>query len=227
MSKHILSMRASADGQLVGTSSDDEAIKLWKAAAFTEVASITPGFSGGEERVALDPASSRVFSGTWESGLTCYDYAEHRVVWHRADLLGIQRLDYSPAFPSSVFVALEAPDDRVDEPGIFSGVVELDATTGGERWRTKSANTVFLHPARTLFVLVDSGEAVIRILDHSHRVLGSTPMTYFAVLAVAFYGERIALAEGGEGVRLIDIGGRVLASHRPPSRKPNCLHVAF
>ena len=44
---------------------------------------------------------------------------------------------------------------------------------------------------------------------------------------MAFHGEVIALAEGGEGVRLIDTRGRVLASHRPPSRIPNCLHICF
>src|SRR4030095_2951778 len=165
MPNHILAMRASADGRLLGTSSDDDAVKVWDAAALSEIARIKPGFSGGEDRLALHPTSSRVCSGTWEGGLTCYDYAEHRVLWHRADLIGIQRVDFSPAFPSSLFVALEAPDYRVDEPDVFSGVVELDATTGRSLWRTDDADTVFLHPSRPLAVLVDRGERIIRILD--------------------------------------------------------------
>src|SRR4051794_40539670 len=110
MPTDILAMRAAADGRLVATSSDDETVKIWEAPAFTEVARIKPGFDGGESRLALDATSSRVFSGTWEAGLTCYDYAEHRVVWQRADLLGIQGVDCSPAFPSSICVALEAPE---------------------------------------------------------------------------------------------------------------------
>jgi hypothetical protein len=227
MPYHISAMRTSAYGRLLGTSADDETIKVWNATTLAAIANIKPGFSGGEGRLALDPTSSRAFSGTWEAGLTCYDYAEHRVVWHRADLIGIQRVDFSPAFPSSLFVALEAPDYRVDEPGIFSGVVELDAATGRSLWRTDYADTVFLHPSRPLSVLVDRGERIIRILDDSHRMLSSIPMTYFAVLEVAFHGERIALAEGGEGIRLADTRGTILASHRPPSRKANCLRVSF
>jgi WD40 repeat protein len=227
MPNHILAMRASADGRLFGTSSDDETIKVWDAVTLTEIASIRPGFSGGEDRLALDPTSSRVFSGTWEAGLTCYDYTEHREVWRRADLIGIQRVDFSPAFPSSLFVALEAPDYRVDEPGVFSGVVELDAATGRLLWRTDDADTIFLHPSRPLSVLVDRRERIIRILDDSRRLIGSTPMIYFAVLEVAFHGEVIALAEGGEGIRLIDTRGRVQASHRPPSRESNCLRISF
>jgi len=220
-------IRSSCDERLLGTHAGGETVKLWDANTLQEIASVEPGFSGGEDRMAIDPASSCIFSGTWEEGLTCYDFATERVIWHRNDLIGIQRVDFSHAFHTSLFVALEAPDYRVDEPGVFSGVVELDARNGRTRWKTDDADSVYLHPDRPVMVLTNRADRMLRIFDGSRKLLGSTPMAYFAILDVAFHGEQIAFAEGAEGIRLTDLRGKILASYRPQSRQPNCLRVAF
>jgi hypothetical protein len=105
--------------------------------------------------------------------------------------------------------------------------VELDAATGRERFRTTKADAVYLHPTKPIFVLSSDCSRMIHVMDDSRKSLGSARMTYFAILDVAYHEERIAISEGGEGVRIIDLQGKVLASYRPPSRKPNCLNIAF
>jgi len=223
----IHDMRVSCDERLLGTSRCHKIITLWDSKSFREIASVKPDFDGGDDRMAIDSASSRIFSGTWEDGLTCYDFASDQVIWHRDDLIGIQRVDFSHAFPTSLFLAMEEPDYRVGEAGTFTGVVELDARTGRNRWETDEATTIYLHPNEPVMVLSNGATRMIRIFDGARKLLGSTPMANFAILDVAFHRDRIAIAEGVKGVRLTDFQGRELASYRAPSREPNCLNVAF
>jgi WD40 repeat protein len=220
-------MRTSADGRLLCVSCDDQSIKIWDTKTLQEITEIEPGFSGGRERIAIEPKTSLLVSGTWEDGLTCYDYSVDRVSWRRDDLIGIQAVALSPAFESSVFVAVEAPDYRVDEPGIFSGVVELDIHTGQTKWQADEAESIYLHPRIPVLVLTSRANRLVRILDASRKQTGSIPMIYFAVLDVAFKDNLIALAEGQKGARLIELSGQVLFCHCPTSRQPNCLNLAF
>ena len=220
-------MRTSMDGRLLGTSSDDDSIKIWDAASLREIAQLRPGFSGGRERFALDRTHSRIFSGTWEDGLNCYDFAGERLCWRREDLIGVQGVAFSPAFPSSVFVVLEAPDQLVDGPDVFTGVVELDAATGDTEWQTEDADSIYLHPERAVYALTSRETKRVRIFDGASRLLGSTPMANFAIMDAAFQGDRLALAEGAKGVRLTNLTGDVLFSYRPASRICNCIQIAF
>ena len=175
----------------------------------------------------IDAERQAVYSGVWEGGLSCYDYAANEARWHRADLFGIQKVEVSPAFPSSLFVTLETPDYRVDERGAFTGVMELDVATGMTKWQMSDADYAFVHPTRAILVLVDEGEEVVRVLDGSRRLRGSTEMTYFAVVDIAFSHAVMSLAEGKEGVRVVDFDGKVLATHKPRSREMNCIQAAF
>jgi hypothetical protein len=220
-------MRSSVDGRLFGTCSDGETIVIWDAVSLAQAATVTPRFGGGEERFVIDPGGHVIYSAVWEGSLSCYDYVANETRWHRPDLVGIQKVEVSPAFPSSLFVALETPDYRVGERGAFTGVMELDAATGATMWETRDGDYMFVHPSSPILVLVDEGETVIRILDGSRRLKGSAEMTYFAVLNIAFEHGVMALAEGKEGVRFVDFDGKVLATHKPRSREPNCIQVAF
>jgi hypothetical protein len=227
MSLFLYEMQVSADQRLLGTSSDHESIVIWDAKTLREIACVRPGFSGGQDRFAIDATANAIYSGTWEEGLTCYDFAGDKALWHRDDLIGIQAVVVSPAFPGSLFVALEAPDYRVDEPGVISGVVELRASTGATIWQTSVADEVYLHRERSLALLVSRGRRLLSIFDASRHLWGSTPMENFAVLDVAFQGDLIAVAEGEKGVRLMTKTGEVLFTHRPSHRDGNCIRITF
>jgi hypothetical protein len=220
-------MRTSADGRLLCTSCDHHWVTIWETKTLREITAVQPGFSGGEQRLAIDPQTARILSGTWEEGLTCYDYSADRIIWRRADLIGIQQVALSPAFASSVFVALEAPDHRVDEPGIFTGIVELDARTGETQWQIEAANSIHLHPRMPVLVLTDHADRLVRIYDASRKSLGSTPMVHFAILDIAFQDDWIALAEGAKGIRIVALDGKVRTSCCPISHESNCLRVSF
>jgi hypothetical protein len=149
------------------------------------------------------------------------------VVWRRDDLIGIQTVDLSAGFPASVFVTLEAPDYRLDEPGVVSGVTELDAETGHTKWLSQNGDWLFLHPTTPVILIQDRSEELVRVLDLQKREIGSTPMENFAILDVAFSEEMIALAEGAKGVRIIDLSGRMISRYAPKARKPNCIRINF
>lgn len=221
--------RASYDSRYFGASlhKEEETITIWRSDSQSPITTVKPGFSGGEDRHFIDPVNRLIYAGTWENGLTCFDYAGNRVVWHREDMIGIQQVGLSTAFPSSVFVTLEAPDDRLDEPGIISGIVELNAGDGSTKWATDQGDSVFVHPRQPLFVIQDGCNDVVRILDHAKNEIGSAPMIHFAIIDVGFGNGMIALAEGEKGVRILDHQGTVISHYTPKGRRPNCIKIAF
>lgn len=219
--------RASYDSRYFGSCLEKGSITIWRSDSTFPIATVKPGFSGGTERHAIDSVNRLIYSGTWEDGLTSYDYDEKKVVWHRSDLVGIQTVNISAGFPSSVFLTLATPDHRLDEDGMFSGIVELDAQTGSTRWTLEDGHWVYLHPRKPLIVVQDSCEKVVRILDNCKNEIGITPMANFAIIDVGFADDMIALAEGQKGVRIIDFSGRVISHYVPLAREPNCIRAEF
>jgi hypothetical protein len=114
----------------------------------------------------------------------------------------------------------------LDEPGIISGIVELDAKDGSAKWMANHGDWVYLHRQQPLIVIQDRCNRVVRILDEKNEV-GSIPMVHFAIIDVDFGKEMIALAEGEKGVRILDHRGALLSHYAPKGRKPNCIGVAF
>lgn len=226
MSIFLRDTRASYDSCHFGASLEEGAITIWKSDSSLPITTVKPGFSGGESRHFVDSVNRLIYSGTWEDGLTCYDYADDRVVWHRNDLIGIQTVNLSAGFPASVFITLERPDYR-QEPEIISGIVELDAYNGSSRWRADKGDWVYLHPRKPLIVIQDRRNRMIRILDRAKTEVGSIPMVHFAILNVAFGENLIAIAEGAKGVRVCDLHGKVISHYAPTGRKPNCINVTF
>lgn len=227
MSILLQDTRASYDSRHFGASLEKETITIWRSDSRSPITSVRPGFSGGEDRHFIDPVNRLVFSGTWEDGLTCFDYADNRKVWHRTDLIGIQTVNLSAGFPGSVFVTLEAPDYRLDEPGVVSGIVELSSEDGRTRWTTEDGDWLYADPKQPFLVIQDSCNDVVRILDIEKKEVGSAPMIHFAIMDVGFSDKLIALAEGEKGVRILNHKGQVISQYAPRSRKPNCIGVAF
>ncbi|MFT6242097.1 MAG: hypothetical protein ACJAQT_004200 [Akkermansiaceae bacterium] len=219
--------RASPDSHHFCASLNNEEITVWGTREFNKIATMRPGFSGGRERYIVDPLDHIIYSGTWENGLTAFDYMSEKQQWKRKDLIGIQRVDLSPAFPTTIFVTLEAPDYRVEEPGIFSGIVELERKTGKTVWKSDKGDDVYLHPDRPILVVQDRVEDRIRILNERREETASTEMLNFALIDLAFSGELIALAEGAKGTRVLDTSGKTISRNIPAGRKPNCTRVAI
>src|SRR5688572_6680267 len=126
MALYLRDARASYDSRYLGASQEREQITIWKTDPPAVVTTVKPGFSDGRLRHAIDPINRVIYAGLWEDGLTAYDFESKQVLWRRTDLIGIQTVDLSAGFPRSVFVTLEAPDYRLDEPGVDSGIAELD-----------------------------------------------------------------------------------------------------
>ena len=227
MSILLRDIRASYDSHYFAASLENESITIWRSDAPVPIATVQPGFSGGKNRHFTDPVNRLIYSGTWEDGLTCYDYEDNRVAWHRRDLIGIQTVGLSAGFPSSVFVTLEAPDCRLDEPGVISGIVELDAKDGSTKWKAENGGRVFVHPRQPLLVVQDRRNNLVRFLGGDKNLIGSVPMVNFAIIDVGFANNTIALAEGSKGVRVLDLKGTLLSQYAPKDRKPNCIDVAF
>ena len=219
--------RASCDSQHFGGSLEKETITIWKSDSPSPLATVKPGFSGGANRHAIDPVNHLIYAGTWEGGITCFDYAANRVAWQRTGLPGIQSVDLSAGFPGSVFLTLEAPESRLDEPGILSGIVELDARDGSTKWTRDRENRAYFHPRQGLILIQDSSDSVIRILDSTKKEIGSAPMIHFSIIDVAFGDGMIVLAEGESGARILDYRGKVISRYVPEDRRPNCIRAAF
>lgn len=222
-------LRASYDTRHFGASVTEGEITIWKTGSFDKIACVRPGFERGGNRYTIDPINRLIFSATWENGLTCFDYEKNKPVWHRDDILGIQRVDISSAFPASLFVAHQPPESSWNEPGVTKGVMELDAYTGETMWADEGGITaqMHLHPSKTIFVIADGSDNLVRIFDEKKRLIGSIPMMYFAVLDVAFSDDRIAIAEGSKGIRVIDFEGNLVSSYVPTGRESNCIKIAF
>jgi outer membrane protein assembly factor BamB len=220
-------LRASYDGGYLGASLAKGEISIWKIETQQRLATVRPGFERSAQTYAVDPINRLVFAGTWEHGLTCFDYESGSVVWHRADVMGIQRVDLSSAFPSSIFVAVEAEDHRLDEPGIITGVLEIDTGTGQTVWMTEDWDEMYVHPSSPIILIKERYERKIGIFDGLKRQIGSAAMNNFAILAVAFASDRIAVAEGAKGMRTLGLDGREIAHYCPTGRETNFIRVGF
>ena len=219
--------RASLNSQYVCGSRNKGEITIWDIESLVEIASVRPGFSGGKERYIVDSETSVVYSGTWEEGLTAFDYVAKKPLWHRPDLVGIQRVDMSAGLPSSLFVSLEAPDYRVGDPGVFNGIAEIDVSSGDTLEKTEGFYRLIAHTSLPVLVLEDRAEKLIRVVDRQDERVATTEMLHFALLDVAFGEGFIALAEGVKGTRIIDHDGNTVSRNVPPNWKPNCLDIGF
>lgn len=221
-------MRAGSDTNFFGVSNEHESITVWDALERAKVCVARPGFKGGRERFVIDPCTSKIFSGTWEAGLTCYDYGLNKVLWRRRDLIGIQKVDISPVFPDSLFISLETPDHRTRGRGMFTGIVELERASGKSgRWAGSYFGKTYLHPFSPFFIVIDGAKKMVRVMDGDKKILVSVQMANFAVLDATFDKDKVALAEGKMGVRVVDLEGKVVSSYCPSNRHPNCCRVAF
>jgi len=219
---------ASCDGRHVAASLNDGEITIWSTDSPEPVARCKPGFSGSESRYQIDASRGLIYSGTWEDGLTCFDYRNQRMIWHRKDIIGIQTVNISTALPNSVFLTLEAPDYRMSDPNAKSGIAELDAQTGRTKRMSDMGDWLFQHPTKAFMVVTDRGRRqAVRIYDGNQQELASAKMVHFAVMDVAFTDQWFALAEGEKGVRVIDYKGKTISSYMPQTRQPNCLTLAF
>ena len=220
-------LRPSYEGSHFGASLVKGEISIWNAGSYEKIASVRPGFSGGSQRYIVDPVNRLVFSGTWEDGLTCFDYDSNRIVWHRPDLLNIQRVDLSSAFPGSLFLELEAEDFRASDPTAFSGLIELSVDSGQTKWISEDWSDCYVHPFGPIVLVADRGSRRIGILDEQKEIVGSSKMANFAILDVAFGSDRIAIAEGAKGMRILTFDGRTIAQYSPPGREANLIRIAF
>lgn len=220
---------ASCDGTHVAARLNDGEITIWSTDSPKPVAHCKPGFSGSKSRYQLDPSRGLIYSGTWEKGLTCFDYRNHKVIWRRKDIIGIQTVNISTALPNSVFLTLEAPDHvRWYQKAVW-GVAELDALTGKTRSVKPIGDWLWVHPEKPVMVTTNcgGGKNVIQLYHADQKEAGSIGMSNFAVMDVAFSDDLIALAEGKTGVRVIDYRGKLVSSYLPPGRHPNCIRLAF
>ncbi len=218
-------LRASCDASQFGASLRKGKITIWNANTLEAVATVRPGFSGSSSRYAIDSYDHLIYFGIWEKGLTCFDFGNGRMKWKRKDILGIQAVNLSAGFPNSLFVTLELPERTQGKLEPIFGIAELDRNTGETRWIEPSGHQCFVHPIDPTLIIREG--RTIRVLGSDKQPIGQADITNFAILDAAFLGSRIALAEGGRGVRVIDSAGAVICSYSPETRKPNCLSVAF
>lgn len=220
---------ASCDGKHVAASLNDGEITIWSTDSPEPVARCKPGFSGGESRYQIDPSRGLIYSGTWEDGLTCFDYKAKKVIWRRKDIIGIQTVNISTTLPNSLFLTLEAPDHVRWFQKAVSGVAELDAHTGKTRSVKPIGDWLWVHPEKPVLVTTNrgGGKNVIQFYDADQKELGIIAMSNFAVMDVAFSDDLIAVAEGKTGVRVMDYRCKLVSSYLPPGRHPNCITLAF
>ncbi len=220
---------ASCDGKHVAARLSDGEITIWRTDSPEPVARCKPGFSDSKSRYQIDPSRGLIYSGTWEKGLTCFDYRNQKVIWRRKDIIGIQTVNISTALPNSVFLTLEAPDHVRWYQKAVSGVAELDADTGKTRSVKPTGDWLWVFPEKPVMVTTNrgGGKNAIQIYDADQKEAGSIGMSNFAVMDVAFSDDLIAVAEGKTGVRVMDYRGKLVSSYLPPVRHPNCITLAF
>jgi outer membrane protein assembly factor BamB len=223
--------RASACGSrfvLGEVNSESDTVTVWNSMSLSpegSVAGITGDSSG---RIAINPRKSLLFAGTWEHGIRCLNYRTGEVLWHRRDLLGVQHVDCGYAFSESVFVGLTTDDWRIDSPGTFDGVVELDAATGAEKWRTKLGDEMYVHPTLPMLLIFDGVAQKLLILDEARKTVARAKVPHFGLLGVAFSDSCAALAVGQAGLQVISLkNGRQIYAWKPNTRITNCIDIAF
>lgn len=222
---YLEDLRASCDRSQFGASLSKGEVTLWDANTLGVAGAFRPGFAGSNRRYVIGSRERRIYSGIWDKGLSCYDFEAYRVLWRRSDLQGIQAVNLSEAFPNSLFVTLERLERTPRGVKPVFGIAELDRNTGETLWAEPNGQKAFVHPDAAILLICDG--RTIRVLGADMQPIGRTEMVNFAILDAAFSGDRIALAEGAKGVRVIDVSGTTICSYSPQGRKPNCIVVAY
>lgn len=225
MHDHFRDLKSVRTGTIYAGSSNRRDVEVWDVLGPRCLGIVKNAYDGGKERIIVTPDGKHLFTGRWDGGVSCFEVATGRRVWHREDIRGVQHVRYSSEFPDSLFLAAVTEDYRVNKPNTFDGIMELSATDGTELWRRTSTHKVFL--AHGLLILADRAYRQIRVLDPRKNEVSSFSMVHFSVLDVDSSDGLLAFAEGRKGIRLVSPNGRTLASYQHPHRETHCIDVAF
>lgn len=226
--KSFKELRSSVGSNLFGSSIGENTLCVWDGSTHESLTEINCIFSGGRSRFLINEREKVVIVGTWEDGIRCYDLSTGDVIWERKEIIGVQSLQASFAIPESVFVSVEAPDYRLDDPSAYDGVLELATSNGKEKWRSDQFSEIYADPNSTLLVGVNCGEREIYFLDKGKRKQATIPMEYFAVLDVEFGKDSVLIAEGKCGIRIFDKKQFSLrGTWTPEGREANCIRAGY
>src|SRR5688572_24070899 len=100
MAFHLTDPRAAFDGRHLIASLNESQLTIWKTNPPVELATVEIKLDAHSQRQAFDPINRVIYSGMWEGGLTAYDLDTREALWHRGDLVGIQKVDLSGGFPT-------------------------------------------------------------------------------------------------------------------------------
>ncbi len=241
----LLDLKVSYGDLLVhGGRRGSDCFQLWRTDDFSHVASVMHPWAEMGGACAVDPINQLLISGTWTAGLTCFDYRSRKILWSRPDILGIHTVEISSAFPGSVFVAANPPQEYWHDyqPPDPNGIMELDIETGKMKWLSERGYSLRVHPTKPVIMLEDcsnfhgasfadvmqgKGDTMHVLLDGNRNLIGAIPKADFPIVDAGFAGDKVALAEGRCGVRVLDLAGRLISHYLPTSRKPNCIRAVF
>ena len=206
-------LRASYDSRYLVGSVDSDSSIVWDVNRPKPMKTVRTDIADSVRRHLVHPVAPTLVTASWDDGLSAIDLRSGKVVWHRDDLLGIQSIDASAAFPNSIFIGLETPDHL--DCDHLRGVIEVDLLNGSTLWFDDQNETtaVYLDAVEPTILVVDIGKS-LRIIHRQDGREYSLPSTGQFVLDASLYAGLIAIAEGDAGVRIADARGKVISTYQ-------------
>jgi WD40 repeat protein len=200
----IRCMAASNRSSRLAAAFFERQVQIWDAEKAKCVNEFETVFSFGGPRLTLDPVGERCIAAAWQAGehggVACYETNKGKLIWHRQELRGTQRVRFSPGGESVWCVPDSGPTKLLDAA---SGKT-LDALTGlRDIFDSEYSPDLLLEKRKRDYIL--RKEKTLQI-----------PRLTSAILDVAFGPQSLAMSEAGGPVRCINsFTGIELWRHSP------------
>lgn len=178
-------------GEIVAAVDANDTIHVWSIASYTKLCEVTPFPKAPGIRVALSRDGGTLYAGSWYAGgVIGYSLSEFRELWRRKDLVRFSSITADGwdgglycCFDGRASIRLDPPNGQTAEK--LRGVKEIYASSHGDCYLVGGKHLdIVSKPTITRFAI---------------------PRLTFAVLAVAFAPDCVALSESGGPIRCLSL----------------------
>lgn len=180
-----------ASGATLAAVDANDTIHVWSLKTFTKLCELTPFSKTPGIRVALSRDGSTLYAGSWYAGGAIgYSLSENRELWRRKDLVRFSSIA-ADGWDGGLYCCFEG-----------RASIRLDPATGQTLEAFRGLKEIYASPQGHRYLV---GRKHFDIVSKASIKRFAIPRLTFAVLAVAFASDCVALSESGGPIRCLNL----------------------
>jgi hypothetical protein len=178
-------------GETIAAVDANDTIHVWSLASYTKLCEVTPFSKAPGIRLALSRDGGTLYAGSWYAGGAIgYSLSEFRELWRRKDLVRFSSIT-ADGWEGGLYCCF---DGRAS--------IRLDPATGQTVEKLRGLREIYAGPQEDCYLV---GRKHLDIVSKPTITRFTIPRLTFAVLAVAFAPDCVAVSESGGPIRCLSL----------------------